>query len=64
MSWAKYKDAEKHFTLTVTYYSPDNQCSREVSTNNFNKTSSADEEGTMLSIIITDKRSNQCIQDG
>ena len=24
MSWAKYKDAEKHFTLAVTYYSPDN----------------------------------------
>ena len=24
MSWAKYKDAEKHFTLAVTNYSPDN----------------------------------------
>ena len=24
MSWTKYKDAEKHFTLAVTYYSPDN----------------------------------------
>ena len=24
MSWAKYNDAEKHFTLAVTYYSPDN----------------------------------------
>ena len=24
MSWAKYKDAEKHFTLAVTYYSTDN----------------------------------------
>ena len=24
MSWAKYKDAEKHFTLAVTYYSSDN----------------------------------------
>ena len=24
MTWAKYKDAEKHFTLAVTYYSPDN----------------------------------------
>ena len=24
MSWAKYKDAEKHFTLAVTYYSFDN----------------------------------------
>ena len=24
MSWAKYKDAEKHFTLAVTVYSPDN----------------------------------------
>ena len=24
MSWAKYKDVEKHFTLAVTYYSPDN----------------------------------------
>ena len=24
MLWAKYKDAEKHFTLAVTYYSPDN----------------------------------------
>ena len=24
MSWAIYKDAEKHFTLAVTYYSPDN----------------------------------------
>ena len=24
MSWAKYKDAEKHFTLAVTYYNPDN----------------------------------------
>ena len=24
MSWAKYKDAEKYFTLAVTYYSPDN----------------------------------------
>ena len=24
MSWAKYKDAEKHFTIAVTNYSPDN----------------------------------------
>ena len=24
MSWAKYKDAEKHFTFAVTNYSPDN----------------------------------------
>ena len=24
MSWAKYKDAEKHFTLAVTNYNPDN----------------------------------------
>ena len=24
MSWGKYKDAEKHFTLAVTYYSSDN----------------------------------------
>ena len=24
MSWEKYKDGEKHFTLAVTYYSPDN----------------------------------------
>ena len=24
MSWAKYNNAEKHFTLAVTYYSPDN----------------------------------------
>ena len=24
MSWAKYKDAEKHFTLAVTYYSANN----------------------------------------
>ena len=24
MSWAKYKDAEKHFTSAVTYYNPDN----------------------------------------
>ena len=24
MSWAKYKDAEKHFTLAITNYSPDN----------------------------------------
>ena len=24
MSWAKYKDAEKHFTIAVTYYSPEN----------------------------------------
>ena len=24
MSWAKHKDAEKHFTLAVTNYSPDN----------------------------------------
>ena len=24
MSWAKYKDAEKHFTLATTNYSPDN----------------------------------------
>ena len=24
MSWAKCKDAEKHFTLAVTYYNPDN----------------------------------------
>ena len=24
MSWAKYKDAEKHFTLAMTYYSSDN----------------------------------------
>ena len=24
MSWAKYKDAEKHFTLAVAYYSSDN----------------------------------------
>ena len=24
MSWAEYKDAEKHFTLAVTYYSTDN----------------------------------------
>ena len=24
MSQAKYKDAEKYFTLAVTYYNPDN----------------------------------------
>ena len=28
MSWAKYKDAEKHFTLAMTYYSSDNVVSR------------------------------------
>ena len=66
MSWAKYKDAEKHFTLAVTYNSPDNVAEKfqqTNATNNFDKVSCAGEERTTPSIIITDKRSDQCIQD-
>ena len=37
MSWTKYKDAEKYFTLAVTYYSIDNVGNRGASANNFKK---------------------------
>ena len=72
MSWAKYKDAEKHFTLAVTYYSSDNVTyySSDNVAEKFQETIltksalSAGEEGAMSLVVITDNRSNWCIQDG
>ena len=64
MSWAKYKDAEKHFTLALTYYSSDNVAEKFQETILTKSALSAGEEGAMSLVVITDNRSNWCIQDG
>ena len=53
MSWAKYKDAVKHFTIAVTNYSADN-VAEKFQQNNFNKICSTNEKRILSSIIISD----------
>ena len=58
MSWAKYKDAEKHFTLAMIYYSSNNVAEKFQQTIFTKSSYNAKEKGAMSLVVITDRRSN------